>query len=74
MSKVFKKEKMLQRLVAENKMNMVDDQCREIMEKIDGLEVHKNDFKALVHDKLEFYVRHPELGNITVNINDCVEE
>lgn len=71
---IFSKEKMLERLEKEDRLNMIDEQSREIMDKIDGLPVEKNHFKALVYDQLEFYVRHTEIGNVPVNINDCVKK
>ena len=71
---VFSSEKMLKRLEVEGRLDMIDEQSKEIMSKIDGLPIEKNHFKALVYDELEFYVRHPELGNIPVNYNDCVRK
>ncbi|MBO5386866.1 MAG: hypothetical protein J6A59_01805 [Lachnospiraceae bacterium] len=72
--KVFSKEKMLQRLEAEGRLDMIDDESRDIMSKIDGMPIEKNHFKALVYDELEFYVRDPKYGYIPVNINDCIEQ
>jgi len=71
-NKIFSKEKMLERLEREERLNMIDEQSWELMDKIDGLPVEKNHFKALVYDQLEFYVRHTEIGNVPVNINDCI--
>jgi len=72
--KVFSKAKMLERLEKLGMLDKIDEQSREIMSKIDGLPVEKNHFKALVYDELEFYVKHPELGNVPVNINDCIKK
>ena len=72
--KVFSKEKMLERLKKEERLDEVDRDSREIMDKIDGLEVHKNHFKALVHDQIEGYVVPPELGQVPVNYKDTVEK
>ena len=74
MAKVFSKQKMLERLEREGRTDQIDERSREIMDKIDGLPAKKNDFKHLVYDQIEYYVHHEELGNMTVNINDCVEE
>lgn len=71
---VFSKEKMLQRLEKEGRLAEVDNESREIMDKIDGLEVHKNHFKALVYDELEGYVIHSELGQVPVNYKDTEEK
>ena len=74
MCKIFSKQKMLERLEKEGRTNEIAPNSYELMDKIDGLEVHKNRFKALVYDQLEYYVHHDELGNIPVNINDCIEK
>lgn len=74
MCKIFSKEKMLERLEREGRTGEIAPESMEIMDKIDGLEAHKNRFKALVYDQLEYYVHHDELGNIPVNINDCIEK
>lgn len=74
MGKVFSQQKMIERLDREGRLDMIDEKSKEIMFKIDGLPAEKNRYKALVHDQLEYYVRHPELGNVPVNVNDCVEE
>ena len=74
MAKVFSKEKMLARIEKEGRTDQIDERSREIMDKLDGLPAQKNHFKALVYDQLEYYVHHEELGNMTVNIDDCIEE
>ena len=74
MALVFSKEKMLKRLEAEGRLGEIEERSREIMDRIDGLEAEKNRFKALVYDEIEYYVRHPEIGNVPVNINDCEEK
>lgn len=71
---VFSKQKMMERLEREGRTAEIDEESKEIMDKIDGLEVHKNHFKALVYDQLEGYVIHPELGQVTVNYKDTEEK
>lgn len=71
--KVFSKQKMLDRLEREGRVNEIDDESMEIMNMLDGKEAVKNDFKALVFGQLEFFVRY-EGQNYPVNPNDCIEE
>ena len=72
---VFSKQKMLERLEREGRLEEIDGESRLIMDKLDGLEAVKNDFKALVFDVLEYMVRHPDTKKwMTVNINDCIEK
>lgn len=71
--KVFSKQKMLDRLKEEGRLNLVDEESLQIMDMLDGQEAHKNDFKALVYDGLECFVRH-EGKNYPVNPNDCINK
>lgn len=68
---VFKKAKMLARIEKAGLLGMVDDEAISIMDKLDGREVKKNDFKALVYDQEEYYVTAEDGTNYPVNINDC---
>ena len=70
----FSKQKMLDRLETEGRLEEIDRESKEIMDRIDGLEVHKNHYKALVFDELEGYIIHPELGQVPVNYKDTIEE
>lgn len=54
---VFRKELMLKRLEKENLLDKVDDEVMKLMNELDGKEVHKNDWKALVFDELEYIAR-----------------
>lgn len=71
--KVFSKQRMLDRLEKEGRSHLVDEQSIEIMNMLDGQEAHKNDFKALIYDELEYFVR---VGgeNYPVNPNDCIDK
>lgn len=71
--KVFSKQKMMERLEKEGRAHLVDEECAKIMSMLDGKEVRKNDFKALIYDELEYYVEH-EGKYYPVNANDCVEK
>ena len=72
---VFSKQKMLERLEREGRLDEIDDSSRMLMDKIDGLQVIKNDFKALVFDVIEYGVIHPYTKEfILVNTNDCIEK
>lgn len=54
---VFRKAKMIARLKQEGKEHLIDDEINEIMDLLDGKEVTKNDFKALVHGEEEYFIR-----------------
>lgn len=71
--KVFSKERMLSRLEKEGRLHLVDNKSAKIMDMIDGKEAHKNDFKALIYDKLEYFVRVDD-ENYPVNPDDCIDK
>lgn len=71
--KVFSKQKMLDRLEREGRTHQIDEESRKIMDALDGKEAIKNDFKALIYDELEYFVRH-DGENFPVNPDDCVEK
>lgn len=71
--KVFSKQKMLDRLEREGRTHQIDEESRKIMDALDGKEAIKNDFKALIYDELEYFVRHNG-ENFPVNPDDCVEK
>ena len=72
---VFSKDKMMERLEREGKLELVDDKSRELMDLIDGLPAEKNRFKALVYDEIEYMVKHPKSNKwVPVNYNDCIEK
>lgn len=71
--KVFSKQRMIDRLEKEGRAHLIDEQTIRIMDMLDGEEAHKNDFKALVYDELEYFVRH-EGENYPVNANDCIDK
>ena len=68
---VFRKDKMLARLKEEGMLHLVDNEALSIMNKLDGREAKKNDFKALVYDQEEYYVTTAEGENYPVNKHDC---
>ena len=71
--KVFSKQKMMERLEKEGRAHLVDEESAKIMLMLDGREAVKNDFKALVYDELEYFVRH-EGKCYPVNPADCIEK
>ena len=71
--KVFSKDKMRARLEREGRAHLIDEESAKIMLMLDGREAIKNDFKALVHDELEYFVRH-DGKCYPVNPNDCIEK
>lgn len=71
--KVFSKQKMLDRLEREGRAHQIDEESRKIMDALDGKEAIKNDFKALIYDELEYFVRY-DGENFPVNPDDCVEK
>ena len=66
----FSAEKMKARLIAEGKGDKITDEILSIMNKLDGKEVEKNRFKALVYDEIEYGIT-VDGEYFTVNINDC---
>lgn len=71
--KVFSKQKMLERLEKEGRSHLIDEESLEIMNALDGKEAVKNDFKALVYDELEYFVRH-DGKSFPVNPSDCINK
>ena len=72
---VFSKQKMLERLEREGRMNEVDEECQELMTKLDGLEAVRNDWKYVVHNELAYMVKNPDTMKwISVNKEDCIEK
>ena len=74
MTYIFSKEKMINRLKQEGRLEEIDEQSQQIMEDLDGLLVEKKRFKALVYGINEGMVVHPVHGTLPVNLNDCIEE
>ncbi len=66
----FVAEKMKQRLIAEGRGEMITEEITNIMKKLDGKEVRKNNFKALVYDEVE-YEATVDGESYPVNIDDC---
>lgn len=70
---VFRKELMLKRLEKENLLDKVDNEVMKLMNELDGKEVHKNDWKALIFDELEYIARDSEGTTYPINKNDVEE-
>ena len=71
--KVFSKERMMARVEKAGLLHLVDDECARIMDMLDGKEARKNDFKALVYDQLEYYVR-VDGTNYPVHADDVIDK
>lgn len=71
--KVFRKKLMMERLERENKTQSIDDECIEIMNKLDGKEVVKNDWEDLLHGRLEYIARDEDGNKYPINCNDVEE-
>lgn len=67
---VFRKCKMLARLESEGRSHLVDEECQKIMDALDGKEVFKNNFKALIYGEEEYLV-NVNGKNYPVNKLDC---
>ena len=67
---IFVAEKMKQRLIKEGKEALITTDILDIMNKLDGKEVHKSNFKALVYDEIEYGVS-VDGEYYPVNIDDC---
>ncbi len=70
---VFRKELMLKRLEKENLLDKVDNEVMKLMNELDGKEVHKNDWKALIFDELEYIACDNEGTTYPINKNDVEE-
>ena len=70
---VFSKQKMMERLEKEGRAHLVDEDSAGIMDMLDGKEARKNDFKALVYDQLEYYVR-VDGTNYPVHADDVIDK
>lgn len=54
---VFRKAKMIARVKRGGKEHLINDEVNKIMDILDGKEVVKNDFKALVHGVEEYFIQ-----------------
>lgn len=67
---VFRKALMLKRLERENLLDRVDDEILKLMNEFDGKPVYKNDYEALVHDRLEYIVRDSKGETYPIHADD----
>lgn len=67
---VFRKELMLARLKKEGREKEIDKDALEIMDRIDGLRVVRNDWQYMIFDRLEMMVNYNGEW-FPVNISDC---
>jgi len=69
---IFSAARMLSRIKSEGRMDMVDEETRSIMNKLDGKEAKKNDFRALVYGERSFFVTDDDGNQYPVNEIDCI--
>ena len=73
MKYIFRKEKMLQRLEKEGRLDEIDATSKEIMEVIDGYIVEENRFRKLVYGDNQGFIKTENFGTLPVNLADCEE-
>ena len=52
----FSKAKMIARIENEGRAHLIDEESKQIMDKLDGKEAVKNDFKALIYGVEEYFI------------------
>lgn len=68
---VFKKEKMLDRIKREGRLDMVDDNVLSIMDNLDGQEAHTNSWRRQVYGEPVLIVKGKDGTYCDVNELDC---
>lgn len=71
--KVFKKQLMMDRIKREGLLNELTPDIKEIMEKLDGKTVRKNDWKDLIYDEIEYVAIDDDGEKYPINANDVVD-
>lgn len=69
--KVFRKQKMLDRLKKEGRLNEVTEEAKSMMGKLDGLEAHPNRWRQTVHMEENAYYVCINDEQVPVNGLDC---
>lgn len=69
----FSAAKMLSRIEKEGRMNMVNEENLSLMNRLDGKEVTKNDFRDLVFGERSFFVKDSDGKKYPVNEMDCID-
>lgn len=67
---IFRKKLMLERLKRENLLNLIDEKIINIMDQLDGKEVKKDDWDALLYDKITYFARTDAGEAYPINIED----
>lgn len=67
----FSKAKMIARVVAEGRADMIDDEVIKIMDNLDGLEAHTNSWRRQVYGEPLLVVKGRDGKTYDVNENDC---
>lgn len=67
----FSKDKMIARVKAEGKGDMLDQPTLAMMDMLDGLEAHPNRWRQTVHGEENAYYCELDGKQIPVNLLDC---
>lgn len=71
MKKIFRKEKMVARIIAEGRTDMLTPEVDAIMTKLDGHEADSNCWRNVVHGEPVMFVRLADGTGEYVNEADC---
>ena len=68
----FSKQKMLDRIKQEGRMDLVDDTVKEMMDNLDGMEANPSCWQRVVHQEPVMWVVGRDGNGAYVNENDCI--
>ena len=72
MAKIFRKTKMLARITAEGKSNLLNTATLDFMDRLDGHACHPNLWRQTVYGETDAWYCTDSNGNqYPININDC---
>ena len=73
MERIFKAEKMLERIKKEGKQNMLDEETKKLILKLDGKKGNDYNFMSVVHNEQVVWIEDPEMPEkgIYVALCDC---
>ncbi len=69
---VFKKDLMIERLKKEKMLDTVDDKVLELMNRLDGKQVKKNDWKALLYGEVEYFCKDDDGKTYAIHSDDII--
>lgn len=68
----FSKQKMLDRIKEEGRLNMVDAEAEKMMDNLDGCEATTSCWRRVVHQEPVMWVVGKDGNGAYVNENDCI--